>query len=736
MVTSQPRIVEELNTALHRVMADTGAYLLGEDIADPYGGAFRATQGLSTAFPQRVLSTPISENAIFGVAAGLALSGETVIVEVMFGDFLALAFDQILNFITKSVSMYGRHTPMRVVVRCPVGGGRGYGPTHSQSMQKFFIGIPHLALYELTPFHDPYEILADLTARTEPSILFEDKLLYTERRHRNGRAGEHFQLGYLDDARNWARASAAGQSGPLVLLIATGGTARRALQAADELVSEDGLNVQVLVPSRLYPPELEPVLPLVELADSTWVVEESTAGGTWGAEIAARLHADAWHSLRQPVRLVHSADRVIPSAPHLERTVLLQPETIRDSVRAWRYAPHIAGVRAPEAAQPARTEAARSADAVPATAAAAVRAVVDPTPACGRGAVVDPTPACGRGISVPKLNSNDETYLLVEWLVEEGATVDTDDAVAVVETSKATEEIAADQAGVIRIRVPAGHECAPGETIAYVEDAQTGTSGADLTPVPEPEAALPAVRSPSASSGPGQAGTASDDQIPSAFSLIRVRVDAALDHISRLPPGVHPVGLTELVVRAIAGCREDFPLAFGTLSGRDKVHVSDGAHVAVTKGGTTGSTKGGTAGGIAGGTAGGGFRTIGDAEQHSLTDIAALLARPSADLAQETESPVPADGANIALAIHCQDDLLVVQEIIPPQLACIASLTGISRHIALSAEGEPFEQRWVGLGLSYDHRIINGRTADALLLRLKKLIEEPEAAAALSRGSV
>lgn len=708
MVTSQPRIVEELNTALHRVMADTGAYLLGEDIADPYGGAFRATQGLSTAFPQRVLSTPISENATFGVAAGLALSGETVIVEVMFGDFLALAFDQILNFITKSVSMYGRHTPMRVVVRCPVGGGRGYGPTHSQSMQKFFIGIPHLALYELTPFHDPYEILADLTARTEPSILFEDKLLYTERRHRNGRAGEHFKFGYLDDAQNWAWVSAPGRSGSLVLLIATGGTARRALQAADELASEDGLNVQVLVPCRLYPPELEPVLPLVELADSTWVVEESTAGGTWGAEIAARLHANAWHSLRQPVRLVHSADRVIPSAPHMERTVLLQAETIRDSVRAWRYAPHIARVRAPEAARPDRTEAARSADAVPATAAAAVRAVVDPAP------------ARGRGISVPKLNSNDETYLLVEWLVEEGATVDTDDAVAVVETSKVTEEIAADQAGVIRIRVPAGHECAPGETIAYVEDAQTGTSGADVTPVPEPEAALPAVRSPSASSGPGQAVTASHDQIPSAFSLIRVHVDAALDHISRLPPGAHPAGLTELVVRAIAGCREDFPLAFGTLSGPDKVHVSDGAHVAVTKGGATGD----------------GFRTIRDAEQHSLTDIAALLARPSADPAQETESPVPADGANFALAIHCQDDLVVVQEIIPPQLACIASLTGISRHIALSAEGEPFEQQRVGLGLSYDHRIINGRTADALLLRMKKLIEEPEAEAALSRGSV
>src|SRR6185437_7743156 len=174
----------------------------------------------------------------------------------------------------------------------------------------------------------------------------------------------------------------------------------------------------------------------------------------------------------------------------MERTVLLQAETIRDSVRAWRNAPHIARARAPEAARPDRTEAVRPADAVPATAAAAVRAVADPTP------------ACGRGISVPRLNSNDETYVLVEWLVEEGATVDTDDAVAVVETSKVTEEIVADQAGVIRIRVPAGHECAPGETIAYVQDAQPGTSGADVPPAPEPGAAWPAVRSPSASGGP------------------------------------------------------------------------------------------------------------------------------------------------------------------------------------------------------------------------------------------
>jgi pyruvate/2-oxoglutarate/acetoin dehydrogenase E1 component/pyruvate/2-oxoglutarate dehydrogenase complex dihydrolipoamide acyltransferase (E2) component len=699
MVMSQPRIVEELNTALHRVMAETRAYLLGEDVADPYGGAFRATRGLSTAFPQRVLSTPISETGIFGMAAGLALSGETVIVEVMFGDFLALAFDQILNFITKSVSMYGQHTPMRVVVRCPVGGGRGYGPTHSQSMQKYFIGIPHLALYELTPFHDPYAILASLTARTEPSILFEDKLLYAERRYRSGRAGEHFEFGYLDNVQNWVRASAAGRPGPLVVLIATGGTARRALAAASELVSEDGLNVQVLVPSRLYPPELEPVLPLVERAASTWVVEESTAGGTWGAEIAARLHTAAWHSLRQPVRLIHSADRVIPSAPHLERRVLLQAETIRDSVRAWRRVPPDGKAMKPAATQPAQPEAPRPADAAPTTAAAAARTVARPLPA---GAAE---------ISVPKLNSNDATCIVVEWLVEEGATVDADDAVAVVETSKSTEEIVTGQDGVLHILVPAGHECAPGDTIAYVGGAEPdASSGADVTPVPASEKAFQVIRDPSASSGPGQAVTTSHGEIPSAFSLVRVRVDAALDQVSRLTPAAHPVGLTELVVRAIAICRKDFPLAFGVLSGPDKVYVPDRAHVAVT--GDCAMADG--------------FRTIRAVEQLPLTEIAALLARPSAGSVQENESAVPTDGANIALAVHGQADLLLVQEIVPPPLACIASLTGISRDIALSAEGEPCEQQTVGLGLSYDHRIINGRTANALLLRLKKLIEEPE----------
>src|SRR3954469_19909806 len=151
---------------------DPRVWLLGQDVRDPYGGAFKISRGLSSRFPDRVLSTPISEGGAVGVAGGLALVGDRPIVEIMFGDFLALAFDPILNFLSKSVTMYGRDVPMNVIIRCPVGGNRGYGPTHSQSPQKHLIGIPHLELYETSPFHDNIPLIRHLLGRGVPCVLF------------------------------------------------------------------------------------------------------------------------------------------------------------------------------------------------------------------------------------------------------------------------------------------------------------------------------------------------------------------------------------------------------------------------------------------------------------------------------------------------------------------------------------------------------------------------------------
>ncbi|MFE9692978.1 alpha-ketoacid dehydrogenase subunit beta [Micromonospora sp. NPDC005806] len=328
------RVVENLNQALHALLADDpGLYLLGEDLVDPHGGAFKVTRGLSTRWPDRVLSTPLSEGGIVGVAGGLALAGQRAIVEIMFSDFVALAFDQILNFASKSTAMYGRAVPMRLVVRCPTGGNRGYGPTHSQSLQKHFVGIPGLTLREVSPFHDNRAVLAGMLDSGRPGLLFEDKVLYTGRMYADGVVDELFRYDFLGAEADVARVWVDDPEQCDCILVVPGGLAVRAVVVARELLLRDDIVCQVLVPSRLWPLDIAALLPAVSRAGRVVVAEESTAGGTWGAELAQAVHSRLWGTLRAPVRLVHSADSVIPTAAHLERTVLVQNADIHRAVK-------------------------------------------------------------------------------------------------------------------------------------------------------------------------------------------------------------------------------------------------------------------------------------------------------------------------------------------------------------------------------------------------------------------
>jgi pyruvate dehydrogenase E1 component beta subunit len=326
------RVAENLNLALHAAFeADPAIHLLGEDIADPYGGAFKITKGLSSRFPDRVLTTPLSEGGITGVAAGLALAGNPAIVEIMFGDFAALAFDQIVNFAGKSVSMYGRRLPLPLVIRCPSGAGRGYGPTHSQSLQKHFVGVPGLSLYEISPFHDNRVLLPDILARAEPALLFEDKVLYTRQMFAGGVVDGVFSYDLLDCGT--ARVFLDDPGACDCVLIAPGGMAHRAVAAARTLMLEDEISCLVLVPSRLYPFAVEPPLPMLARSAAICVAEDGTAGGTWGGEVAHQIHRRLWGELRRPVTLVHAADTVIPTAVHLEDQVLVKDSTIVQAVR-------------------------------------------------------------------------------------------------------------------------------------------------------------------------------------------------------------------------------------------------------------------------------------------------------------------------------------------------------------------------------------------------------------------
>ncbi len=138
-------VLYSLNRALHRAFAeDERVYLIGEDLLDPYGGAFKVARGLSTAYPGRVLTTPVSEAGILGVGTGMALRGLRPVVEVMFGDFVTLIADQLVNHAAKFRAMYNGQVAVPLVVRTPMGGRRGYGPTHSQSLEKLFLGVPGL----------------------------------------------------------------------------------------------------------------------------------------------------------------------------------------------------------------------------------------------------------------------------------------------------------------------------------------------------------------------------------------------------------------------------------------------------------------------------------------------------------------------------------------------------------------------------------------------------------------
>ncbi|HVH50129.1 MAG TPA: pyruvate dehydrogenase, partial [Candidatus Bathyarchaeia archaeon] len=177
------RAVSNIREALRRNMErDSRILLLGEDIESPYGGAFKVTKGLSDEFPGRVRNTPISEATIIGMGNGLALGGYLPVCEIMFGDFLALAADQLINHASKFRFMYNNQVKVPFVVRTPMGAGRGYGPTHSQSIEKHFFGLPDTLMLALHQRYDPGAIYDRLFASIDrPTVVIENKLMYAAR---------------------------------------------------------------------------------------------------------------------------------------------------------------------------------------------------------------------------------------------------------------------------------------------------------------------------------------------------------------------------------------------------------------------------------------------------------------------------------------------------------------------------------------------------------------------------
>lgn len=325
-----------LGEALHEALAgDERVVILGEDIADPYGGAFKVTRGLSIAFPARVKTTPISEAAIAGVAAGLALAGYRPIAEVMFGDFLALAFDQILNHISKYQAMYNGNVTCPVVIRMPSGGGRGYGPTHSQSIEKHVMGIPHLRVVSGSLLHDPADVFADLLSSDAPAIHVEHKLLYAldmiDPSELIGATAERLpaQTGLPTIAVRYGP-----RSDCTATVVAYGYQAELARRVQARLALEEEIFVELLVAGELAPLEFEPITVSAAATGSLVTLEEGTSGWSWGTEIAAEAGKRLFGSLRRPIEVVATDPDVIPSSRERERQLIVGEEQIEAAIRA------------------------------------------------------------------------------------------------------------------------------------------------------------------------------------------------------------------------------------------------------------------------------------------------------------------------------------------------------------------------------------------------------------------
>ena len=332
----EERCVTALNTALTEAFETReDVYLLGEDVLDPYGGAFKVTQGLSSRWPKRVITTPVSEGAMFGVAAGMALRGWRPVLEIMFGDFIALGFDQTVNGISKFRAMFDDQVCVPLVVRTPMGGRRGYGPTHSQTLEKLLLGVPGITVVAPSECHDIRALLLAAIDDDDPVFFIENKLMYgrPNRRPANGRLGD-LQCVETDGPYPALSFSGNGFAGGETTIVTYGGMLPIVLEAAVRLIIEDELFTEVVCLSRLLPLDLEPVLESVARTGSLVTVEEGTLTGGVGAEIAARVQSGAWDDLRRPVERIAARDGIIPAAPTLEEAVLPGVDDVVSAVRA------------------------------------------------------------------------------------------------------------------------------------------------------------------------------------------------------------------------------------------------------------------------------------------------------------------------------------------------------------------------------------------------------------------
>ncbi|MGI8826449.1 MAG: alpha-ketoacid dehydrogenase subunit beta [Chloroflexota bacterium] len=313
---------EAINRALRDAMeADENVVLLGEDIAAA-GGSFKITEGLFDIFgPDRVTDTPISETGFVGAAIGMALVGFRPVVEMMFSDFAAVAFDQIVNEAPKYFFMSAGQMNVPLVIRCTGGGGLRFGSQHSATTESWYLTTPGLKVVAPSTPQDAYGMMLSAISDPNPVVYLEHKKLLGN-------------TGPLDTSEGpipfgKARVLRAGED---VTLVASLAMVPVALEAAGGLAS-DGIEAEVIDMRSLLPFDPDTIVESVQRTSHLVTVEEQTVHGGWGSSVAAEVVERAFDYLDHPPVRIGTPSAPIAFSPVLEDASIPSAERVHEAVR-------------------------------------------------------------------------------------------------------------------------------------------------------------------------------------------------------------------------------------------------------------------------------------------------------------------------------------------------------------------------------------------------------------------
>jgi len=309
-----------LLTALDEELArDENVIFFGEDVAAEQGGVFAVTPGLQAKYgSDRVFDTPISELALSSAAFGAAVMGKRPVIEIMFGDFMPLAMDSLVNQSAKYWYVSAEQASVPLVVRSAIGGGGRFGAMHSQTPVPWFLGVPGLKIACPATPNDARGLLSSAIRDDNPVLYFEHKRLYSVK-------GE-----VSDDEVPLGKANVARQGSDLTIATAMVGV-HVALQAAEALEA-DGISAEVIDLRCLRPLDADTVAESLERTNRLVVLEEGPRIGGWSATVAAELAERCLGDIDDIWRL-NTPDTPIPFSPSLEDAFMHSAESVATAIR-------------------------------------------------------------------------------------------------------------------------------------------------------------------------------------------------------------------------------------------------------------------------------------------------------------------------------------------------------------------------------------------------------------------